>query len=543
MPRGDEKHKRIYDALVDALGQDYVSDDPVIMEAFSRDAMTPYHLTKGKRYEFIALPGSTEDVQQIIKLANRYEFPYSATCTGLWANLVYPLQPYWCMIDLKRMDRLEIDQKNKYAIIEPYITHARLQAETMKLGLYASSTGPSCQSSAFANNLFQNITWTCWRQGLARNLLGVEWVLPDGDILRLGSLAIPGGGYFWDQGPGPSLRGLLRSVEGHYGALGVVTRIATKLYPWPGPPVLPTEGVSPEKKVVLPPQRFKSYFITYPSLRACIDAIYEFGKAEIGGWLMKFAPWDVAMWWAKTREEWWDAWLSGYWRKHCEHMISIGLWGIASEEQLKYEEKVLLEIVKDTGGKLVADEVYQRLDEAVTPNIVRDNVRMRGLNYAGHLVGCGFIRGTPDELVEMTPWLWRIQDSYTPPLVCGRHHPFKIWPADFGRVSGVEIDSNMEKSEEDDMMFYQYGQEFDKEVVKRGIISMVTISAPINLASAYTVKHGAVPTMTVGSPVNSQVEATAERYRIVAKIKQALDPDNLANPGRLVLVMKGRRDK
>ncbi len=136
MPRGDEKHKQIYDALVSVLGEEYVSDDPVIMEAFSRDAMTPYQVTKDERFEFVVLPGSTEDVQQIVKLANHYKFPYSAVCSGMWALLTCSTKPYWCMLDLKRMNRIEIDKKNMYAIIEPYVSHAMLQAEAMKLGLW-----------------------------------------------------------------------------------------------------------------------------------------------------------------------------------------------------------------------------------------------------------------------------------------------------------------------------------------------------------------------------------------------------------------------
>ena len=71
MALGDEKHRRIYEELVNILGPDYVSDDPAVMEAYNRESQTPTFMLK-ERPEFVVLPESTEDVQQIVRLANRY---------------------------------------------------------------------------------------------------------------------------------------------------------------------------------------------------------------------------------------------------------------------------------------------------------------------------------------------------------------------------------------------------------------------------------------------------------------------------------------
>ena len=66
MPPGDEKHNLIYDEMVNILGNDYVSDDPAVVEAYSRESQTPGFLTR-RRAEFIILPDSTEDIQQVMK--------------------------------------------------------------------------------------------------------------------------------------------------------------------------------------------------------------------------------------------------------------------------------------------------------------------------------------------------------------------------------------------------------------------------------------------------------------------------------------------
>ena len=60
---GDEKHKLIYDELVNILGADYVSDDPAVTQAYSRDFYAASVLRR-QRPEFIVLPGSTEDVHR-----------------------------------------------------------------------------------------------------------------------------------------------------------------------------------------------------------------------------------------------------------------------------------------------------------------------------------------------------------------------------------------------------------------------------------------------------------------------------------------------
>ena len=156
MPLGDDKHKLIYEELINILGPEYVSDDPAVMEAYSRESQSPGFMTQG-RYEFIVLPGSTEDVQQITKLANRYKFPISVFSTGLFMFTCSAREPYWCLIDPKRMNRIEIDEKNMYAIVLPYVTHAQVSAEAMKRGLFNGTPESGSQASSLANHIFAGL--------------------------------------------------------------------------------------------------------------------------------------------------------------------------------------------------------------------------------------------------------------------------------------------------------------------------------------------------------------------------------------------------
>jgi len=512
MPLGDEKHKLIYDELVNILGAEYVSDDRGVMEAYSRESQSLSFLTQ-ERYEFVALPASTEDVQHIIRLANRYKFPVSVFSTGLLMATCSAAKPYWCLIDPKRMNRIEIDDKNMYAIIEPYVTHAQVQAEAMKRGLVNGTPEAGSQSSSLANNIAFGLQGTAYRAGFApRNILGMEWVLPTGDVLRTGSLANLEAGCFWGEGPGPDARGLLRGALGHWGALGVITKIAIKLYPWPGPPVLPTEGVVPDKRCQLPTERFKWYLFTYPTLSQAIEAMREIGKSEIGGMLHSWPPVYYNWWWAKSFEEYWSTWIDEYWQRNVNNCVAICLWGFASEKQVEYEEKVLKQIIEETGGKLIPDEVYQRWVPYTANNWLRDTNGCRMMRTAGGYYMQVVITDSLDDALTTLQSGWEILDKYIPPILdCG--HPAWVHPYDLGHSALIEIDFPRQKTDEDDL---NVARPLLIDGIKKNIQQGITSHAISAVAYNFTGK------------------AFANVHLIVAKIKRTLDPNNIANPSRLI---------
>jgi hypothetical protein len=512
MPQEDEKHKLIYEELVNILGPEYVSDDRGVMESYSRESQSLRFLTEG-RYEFIALPASTEDVQAIIKLANRHHFPISVFSTGLLLATCAAVRPYWCLIDPKRMNSLEIDDKNMFATVGPYVSHAQVQAEAMKRGLINGTPEAGSQSSSLANNIAFGLQGTAYRTGYsARNILGVEWVLPNGDILRTGSLANPEAGYFWGEGPGPDARGLLRGATGHLGALGVITKVSIKLYPWPGPSVLPTEGMVPDKKCQLPTDRFRWYFFTYPTLSEAIEAMREISKSEIGGMLHSWPPVYYNWWWAKSFEEYWSTWIEEYWQQKVNNCVAICLWGFASVKQVEYEKKVLKQIIRETGGKLIPDDVYQRWVPYTANNWLRDTNGCRMMRTGGGYFMQVVITDSLDETLTGVQSGWELLDNYTPPILdCG--HPAWVHPYDFGHNALLEIDFPRQKTDDDDMNVVRpLLTDGIKKNVQQGIASHAIAAIPYNFTG----------------------KSFANVHLMMAKIKRSLDPNNIANPSRLV---------
>lgn len=512
MPIGDDKHRLIFDELVNILGPEYVSDDPAVIEAYNRESQTPAFLVRGKP-EFIVLPESTADIQQIVRLANRYDFPYAVLSTGLLLAAYSATRPYWCIVDPKRMNHIEIDEKNMYAVIESYVTHAQLQAEAMKRGLSMGIPEAGAQSSSLANHIFVGFQSTSYRTGhAARNVLGVEWILPTGDILTTGSLATAEGDYFWGEGPGPDARGLLRGLIGNRGSLGIVTRIAVKLYPWPGPQVLPTDGITPLRTCELPPERFRWYLFTYPTLNEAIETIREISKSEIGGIVHLWPPTYYNWWWAKSFEEYWTTWTQEYWQKNVSNCVVVCLWGFASEKQVNYEEKLLMDIINETGGKLIPDEVYQKWVPYTIANWIRDSNGNRMARTAGGYYTADITVDTLDDCQRATELGWAIIDKYTPPLL-DSDHPAWVAPYDFGHFALIEMDMAREKRDDTDP---------------------VAVGGLIKDISATSMKESIPGYFIASAPYNRCGSAFAHIDVITANIKKALDPNNVANPTRLV---------
>ena len=232
----------------------------------------------------VILPGSTEEVQKIVRVCNRYKISFKPFSSGFEIVATALDNENSVILDLRRMDRiLDIDAKNMRVVVEPYVSNYRLQLELAKHGLFNSNIacGPSGGVIAGALAHFGGGTTTPFTGGLGRNVLGVEWVLPDGELLTMGS-AENGNGWFSADGPGFGLRGVARGHSGANGGNGVFTKASIKVYPWYGPSEWEFKGPMPSLKVPdKVPDGYKVFCITFPDDEKMFDAVREIGQAEI----------------------------------------------------------------------------------------------------------------------------------------------------------------------------------------------------------------------------------------------------------------------
>jgi glycolate oxidase len=280
--------KDIYQELEDIVGPDYISDDPAVLDTYiypqnaTSVHLGPYYHVYSPRGGAVLLPATVEEVQAIVRLCNKYKIKFKASST-FWGGMGYPSHDDAVQLDMRRMNRIiQIDRKNMFAVVEPYVIGATLQAEAMKVGLntHIIGAGASCSPLASAVGFAGAGPDSVYMAKGGENMLGAEWVMPDAELVRTGSLG-SGLGWFSGEGPGPGVRGIIRGALGSRGALGVFTKIAIKLYPWPGPASLPVEGTIPAYRTTLP-DNITVHSLAFPSWEAWAESAYKIWDAEIG---------------------------------------------------------------------------------------------------------------------------------------------------------------------------------------------------------------------------------------------------------------------
>ena len=191
--------REIYAALEAIVEARNISEDLGVLETYRCAAAQssahygPYD-HKTPRPQAVLLPGSTEEVRGIVRICNQYGIKFKASST-FWSAMGFIDDDHAIQLDMRRMRKIEIDDKNMFAIVEPYAIGAVVQAEAMKVGLTMNMPGVGCSSSPLASTAgWVGFGPTSISMGCAsENMLGAEWVLASGEPLQTGSLGAGSG--------------------------------------------------------------------------------------------------------------------------------------------------------------------------------------------------------------------------------------------------------------------------------------------------------------------------------------------------------------
>ncbi len=386
----------VYEQFKSILGPENITRDPCTLDAYTYQwtgensgdttRMLPH------RAECVTLPSSTEEVQAIVKLCNRHNLKIKAHSTG-WGAFGAATSEGVVLLDLRRMNRLiELNEKDMYAVVEPYVIWAQLQTAAMKKGLNCATIGAGSGTSPLAScTSVQGLGYNNVSMGYnARSILGVEWVLPNGEILRLGS---PGSGAGWisGDGPGPSLRGIMRGAIGAFGGFGVFTKCAVRLYHWGGPAEMPSRNIEiMEERLLEYPENIKlvaPYFENYVDME---EALARIGEEEIayslglfGRGLMTIAISTDNRGGAEMRES-----MAPLLPKHSFILMMVG----SSENELRHNQEVLDDILNETNGTKFDMVNQEEFKDVLTLTLVKGgNGPARAFSAAGNFapVMCG----------------------------------------------------------------------------------------------------------------------------------------------------------
>jgi 4-cresol dehydrogenase (hydroxylating) len=180
-------------------------------------------------------PDSTEQVQAIVRTANKYKIPLYAISTG--KNFAYggpsPNVRGSVTVDLKRMNRvLEVDAKRNFALVEPGVSYIDLYRyiQDRNLKVWIDTPDPGW-GSPIGNALDHGIGYTLgfYRDHFGAHC-GMEVVLANGEVMRTGMGALPASKSWqeYKHGFGPDPAGLFGQ-----GNFGIVTKMGFRLMPQP----------------------------------------------------------------------------------------------------------------------------------------------------------------------------------------------------------------------------------------------------------------------------------------------------------------------
>lgn len=219
---------KVVEGLEKIVGGEFVSTSPADLYIYSQD------MTQAEPGwpDVVALPKSVEEIQAIVKLANKEKVPVIPYLAGgNIGGLTIPLFG-GITLDLKRMDRiLEVNETDMYAVIEPGVTFGHMKACLEKEHpdlVYTYAFSPPA-TGVVTNALLQGLDSLSFRYGAASSWVsGLEVVLPTGELVKIGSCAVSEG---WQAlAPLPELAGLFL---GWQGTTGIITKMAVSLWPKP----------------------------------------------------------------------------------------------------------------------------------------------------------------------------------------------------------------------------------------------------------------------------------------------------------------------
>lgn len=261
--------------------------------------------------EIVIFPKTTEEIQKIIKIADKYIIPVTTRGAGTSVTgSAVPLYGGICLSTEKMNKILEIDKNNGFAICQAGVINNNLQIELEKYGLFYPPDPASMDKCTIGGNVALNAGGMhALKYGSTNNYVtGLTAVTASGEIIKTG-------GKLKKNSTGYNLTALLTGSEG---TLAIITEIIIKVEPKPT-----------HKKI---------YWIALNSLNDSINLLREVSLSNINPSIMEFMEKDCIYAWQEYSQ-----------KKHhspeSEAHLLIQIDGFAAEDLLK-KENILKKTIK-----------------------------------------------------------------------------------------------------------------------------------------------------------------------------------------------------
>ncbi|MBC7230926.1 MAG: FAD-binding oxidoreductase [Actinobacteria bacterium] len=507
----DPKHNRPEDLarakemLAEALGEEWVTDDPVILIGYSRDqgplpAQYPH---------LVVMPSSTEEVAEVYRVANECKVDVIPMGTGLTTmGLHIPLYG-GIIMDLRRMDKiLEVDGENMYMVIQPGVNYLMAQIEAQKAKCRVLNPSTAATAGVISNHAFCNINTLASKYGFGiDNIIDMTMVLPDGTILKTGPSAY-GAVKAHVPGPGPDMASLFRYAFGQY---GTVTEMTLRLYP--------------EAEHIY--QIFPAY--EKDDLECVIDVLYKVANENLTLELAHMQNSFFGIFVGATNAM--ASSIAGTFPRNNLFTIFSG----TTEEEAKLKAEIIQRVITEIDPEwefMPVDAVQDLVGELRSVNLDRWQkyfnvtvrvMRVRGSFLIGALIGHldNFLEAERRMRVETTNQAGHTDDALPPDDASTYLQPYHM-----GRSAYMEYDLYSNQGDKDDnmRMFMTYMRAMMAGILGEGLV-LACGAIPLNKGMPVPLPEGMPSLDDVLPLVMPNSAAFTDAY---VAFKKAVDPNNIA---------------
>jgi glycolate oxidase len=225
MPAPDDAILRRRAEIVEALRQIVPGEGVIVSEAerraYESDGLTAYRQLP----MVVVLPSNVGQVAAVLRYCqkNGVKIVPRGAGTSLSGGAL-PLADA-LLLGMAKFNRiLDIDYDNRCVVAQPGVTNLAITQAVATAGFYYAPDPSSQIACTIGGNVAENSGGVhCLKYGVTtNNILGIEMVLMDGEVIRLGGKHLDAGGY-----------DLLGVMSGSEGLLGVVTEVTARILPKP----------------------------------------------------------------------------------------------------------------------------------------------------------------------------------------------------------------------------------------------------------------------------------------------------------------------
>jgi glycolate oxidase len=225
MPTPDAKIIGRSPEIVAALRRIVPGDGVIFSEAerrvYESDGLTAYRQLP----LVVVLPSTVEQVSAVLRYCK--EVGLKVVPRGAGTSLSGGALPLadGVLLGMAKFNRiLEVDYDNRCVVAQPGVTNLAITKAVEDAGFYYAPDPSSQIACSIGGNVAENSGGVhCLKYGLTtNNILGIEVVLIDGEVIRLGGKHLDSEGY-----------DLLGVMTGSEGLLGVVTEVTVRILPKP----------------------------------------------------------------------------------------------------------------------------------------------------------------------------------------------------------------------------------------------------------------------------------------------------------------------